>query len=153
MRLSEIAARLGCEFEGDGSIEITGVAGLEEAGDGDITFLSNPKYTAKISDTTASAIIVSTNFQNTTDRRLPLLRNPNPYLTFARAIELFYTPPPAPEGVHPSAVVSNSAKLGQNVRIGANSVIGDDVEIGDDVTIYPNCTIYAKAPKCESAKR
>jgi UDP-3-O-[3-hydroxymyristoyl] glucosamine N-acyltransferase len=144
MKLSEIAERLGCALEGEGEIEITGVAGIEEAGTGEITFLSNPKYTAKLAETKAAAAIVATDLQ-TEGISIPLLRHRNPYLIFARAIELFYTPPPAAEGIDATAVVSPSATLGRNVRIGAHSVIGDRAEIGEDVVIYPNCTIYAGA--------
>jgi UDP-3-O-[3-hydroxymyristoyl] glucosamine N-acyltransferase len=145
MKLTEIAKRLGCELEGDGEVEVSGVAGIEEAEAGQLTFLSNPKYSAKLAHTAAAAAIVSVDFQNNLGRALPLLRHSNPYLTFARAIELFYTPPPAPDGIHPTAVIAASAKLGRNVRIGAHSVIGEEVRIEDDVTVYPNCTIYSSA--------
>jgi UDP-3-O-[3-hydroxymyristoyl] glucosamine N-acyltransferase len=145
MKLSEIAEKLSCVLEGDGAIEISGVAGLEEAEAGQLTFLSNPKYTAKLSHTAAAAVIVSNDFQNSVGREMPLLRHSNPYLTFARAIELFYSPPAVPEGVHPTAIVAASARVGRNVRIGSHSVIGDNVQIGDNVAVYPNCTIYTGA--------
>src|SRR5262249_35801185 len=145
MKLSEMAERLGCTLEGDGDIEIDGVAGLEEAEAGRITFLSNPKYTTKISSTKASAIIVGADFKSDEATTIALLRHSNPYLTFARAIELFYAPPQPPEGIHPTAEVSQSAVLGRNVRIGAHSVVGDEAILGDDVVIHPNCTIYKGA--------
>ncbi|MEW6734418.1 MAG: UDP-3-O-(3-hydroxymyristoyl)glucosamine N-acyltransferase [Acidobacteriota bacterium] len=145
MKLSEIAKKLGCVLEGDGDVEITGVAAIEEAQSGYLTFLSNPKYTAKLANTAAAAAIVASDYQYTGARPLPLLRHNNPYLTFARAIELFYTPPSPADGIHNTAVIAASARLGENVRIGAHTVIGDDVEIGDDVVIYPNCTIYPGA--------
>src|SRR5438477_4693162 len=135
MKLREIADRLSCGLEGDGEVEITGVAGVEEAEAGQLTFLSNPKYTTKLAQTAAAAAIVSKDFQNDLGRALPLLRHNNPYLTFARAIELFYTPPPGPDGIHPTAIIAPSAKLGSNARIGAHSVIGEDVRIEDDVTV------------------
>lgn len=143
MKLSEIAAKLVCACEGDGDIEITGVAGLEEAECGQLAFLSNPKYTNKLQDTAASAVIVAPNF--TAPTKLALLRHENPYLTFARAIELFYQPPAVMPGIHPSAVIAPSAKLGQNIHIGAHTVVGEGVQLGDNVTIYANCTIYPGA--------
>lgn len=143
MKLSEIAARLGCTLEGDGSIEITGVAGVEEATPGQLTFLSNPKYTTKLAASAAAAAIVGNDYNGSAN--VPLLRHANPYLMFARAIELFYSPPPVPAGIHASAVISPSARLGTNVKVGAHTVIGDDVTIGDNTVIYANCTIYAGA--------
>ncbi|MBL8149897.1 MAG: UDP-3-O-(3-hydroxymyristoyl)glucosamine N-acyltransferase [Blastocatellia bacterium] len=143
MRLLEIAKNLDCLLEGDPELEITGVASIEEAQTGDLTFLSNLKYSPKVLSTKASAIIVSLDYEKKRD--IALLRHKNPYLTFAQAIELFYSAPKLAEGIHPTAVVSTSAKIGKNVSIGAHSVIGDDVVLGDDVVIYPNSTIYAGA--------
>ncbi len=140
IKLSDIASQLECTFVGDGDLEISGVAGLDEAESGQLAFLSNPKYTPKLATTKASAVIVAKDFNAPVN--LSLLHHANPYLTFARAIELFYTVPSPAQEIHSTAVVSPSAKLGQNVRIGANSVIGDEVELGDNVVIYPNCTIY-----------
>ncbi|MBI4852814.1 MAG: UDP-3-O-(3-hydroxymyristoyl)glucosamine N-acyltransferase [Acidobacteria bacterium] len=143
MKLSDIASRLNCVLEGDGNLEIKGVIGLDEAENGQLTFLSNPKYTSKLAITKASAVIVGKDFSSPT--HLALLRHTNPYLTFARAIELFYSPPNPVNEIHPKAVVSPLAKLGKNVCIGANSVIGDNVELGDNIVIYPNVTIYPNA--------
>lgn len=143
MKLSDIASRLDCVLEGNGDLEITGVIGLDEAENGQLTFLSNPKYTPKLLTTKASAVIVGKDFSSPIN--LALLRHSNAYLTFARAIELFYSPPKVADEIHPKAVVSASAKIGKNVRVGANSVIGDNVELGDGVVIYPNTTIYPGA--------
>lgn len=143
MKLSDIASKLDCVLVGDKDLEIIGVAGLDEAEAGQLAFLSNPKYTPKLATTKASAVIVGKDFSSPTN--LSLLHHSNPYLTFARAIELFYTPPSLANEIHPSAVVSQTAKLGANIRIGANTVISDDVELGDNVVIYSNCTIYAGA--------
>lgn len=142
MKLSDISAKLGCALEGDGQVDIVGIAGIEEAEAGHLTFLSNPKYKAKLRHTKASAAIVPADFEASAAWPLPLLRHANPYLTFAHAIELFYSPPPAPHGVHPTAVVAPTAVCGHNVRIGASSVIGEGVVLADGVTVYPNCTIY-----------
>lgn len=143
MKLSDIALQLDCILEGDGELEITGVIGLDEAETGQLTFLSNPKYSPKLLTTKASAVIVGKDFSSPTN--LALLRHSNAYLTFARAIELFYSTPKVADEIHPTAIVSPSVKIGKNVRIGANAVVGDNVELGDNVVIYPNVTIYPGA--------
>src|SRR5271157_4901807 len=102
MKLLEIAGRLGCRLEGDGELEISGVAGMEHAGQGQLTFLANPKYAPKVKHTRASAILISEALPG-----LPIacLVSDNPYLDFARALALFYQPPRLALGVHPLAYV------------------------------------------------
>lgn len=139
MKLSQIAAALNVRLEGDGEAEISGLAGIEEAKPGDITFVSNPKYAQDAKTTRASAVIVAENFPALS---VPTLRTKNPYLTFARAIELFYKPPQYAPGVHASAVIHPSARVGKNASIGAYVVIYDDVEIGDDCVLLPHVVIY-----------
>lgn len=134
MKLNEIAARLECDLKGDGNLEITGVVGIEKAEAGHLTFVSNPKYAAKVRTTNASAVIVSPDFP---DIVTATLRSTNPYLTFARAIELFYTPPQPARGIDPTARLSETAKIGEGASIGPFVVIEDDVEIGRNCTIYP----------------
>ena len=116
MKLGKIASTLGARLEGDAEIEITGVAGIEEAGPGHLTFVSNPKYAALAKTTQASAVIVAEDFPAL---HTATLRTGNPYLAFARAIELFYQPPHYAPGVHPTAVVHASARIGKNASIGA----------------------------------
>ena len=88
MKLAEIASLLGATLEnGDPEAEITGVAGIEEASAGHITFVANPKYAAAAKTTSASAVIVSEDFPAIATG---MLRSKNPYLAFARAIDLFY---------------------------------------------------------------
>jgi UDP-3-O-[3-hydroxymyristoyl] glucosamine N-acyltransferase len=134
VKLNEIAARLECDLKGDGNLEITGVVGIEKAEAGHLTFVSNPKYAAKVRTTNASAVIVSPDFP---DIVTATLRSTNPYLTFARAIELFYTPPQPARGIDPTARLSETAKIGEGASIGPFVVIEDDVEIGRNCTIYP----------------
>jgi UDP-3-O-[3-hydroxymyristoyl] glucosamine N-acyltransferase len=134
VKLKEIAARLECDLKGDGNLEITGVVGIEKAEAGHLTFVSNPKYAAKVRTTKASAVIVSPDFP---DIATATLRSTNPYLTFARAIELFYTPPEPARGIDPTARLSETAKIGEGASIGPFVVIEDDVEIGRNCTIYP----------------
>src|SRR5579875_3080308 len=115
MKLGEIAQRLGCVLEGSPDLEITGVAGIEEATPSELTFLSNPKYRRKLASTRAAAVILS---RQEPDPGRPALRSDNPYLDFARALELFYTPPKPTPGIHPTAVIAPDAKVGRNPSIG-----------------------------------
>src|SRR5690242_20409703 len=100
MKLRDLAGLLGCRFEGDGEIEIHGVAGMEHAAPGHLTFLANPKYAPKVRHTRASAILVS---EPLTGLEIASLVSENPYLDFARALALFYQPPRPAPGVHPLA--------------------------------------------------
>jgi len=142
MKLGEIAERLGCTLEGPPGLEITGVAGVEEAGPSELTFLSNPKYRRKLAATRAAAVILSRQEPNP---GRPALRSDNPYLDFARALELFYTPPKPVPGIHPTAVIAPDVKLGRNPSIGAYVVIESGVEIGDDCVIKAHVMIYQGA--------
>ena len=139
MKLGEIARKLNCTLEGPPDLEITAVAGIEEAGPTELTFLSNPKYRRKLQTTNAAAVILS---PEDPDPGRPVLRSANPYLDFARALELFY-PPARPEpGIHPTAVIAPDAKLGRNPSIGPYVVIEPGVEIGDDCVIKGHVMIY-----------
>jgi UDP-3-O-[3-hydroxymyristoyl] glucosamine N-acyltransferase len=141
VKLSEIATRLGARLEGD-DCEITGVAGIEEAVAGQITFVANVKYTAAAKTTKASAVIVDEGFPALA---AATLRTQNPYLAFARAIPLFYKAPGYTPGTHPTAVIGKSAKIGNRAHIGAYVVVDDDVEIGDDCVLLPHVVIYRGA--------
>src|SRR4030095_4742817 len=106
---------------------MTGVLGIKKAAAGHLTFVSNPKYAAKAKTTKASAVIVSPDFP---DIPPATLRSGNPYLTFARAVALFYEAPKAKRGIDPSARIATSAKIGDGASIGPFVVIEDDVHIG-----------------------
>jgi UDP-3-O-[3-hydroxymyristoyl] glucosamine N-acyltransferase len=134
VKLGDIAERLECSLKGDADLDITGVVGIERAETGHLTFVSNPKYASKVRTTKASAVIVSPDFP---DIPAATLRSGNPYLTFARAIELFYTAPQPARSVDPTARISAKAKIGENASIGPFVVIEDNVEIGKHCTIYP----------------
>jgi UDP-3-O-[3-hydroxymyristoyl] glucosamine N-acyltransferase len=143
MKLAEIASALGATLEnGNPDAEITGIAGIEEAGTGQITFVANPKYAAAAKTTAASAVIVAEDFPAISTG---MLRSKNPYLTFARAIDLFYQSPRYESGVHPSAVIASTAKIGKNAHVAAYVVIDEDVEIGDDAVLLPHVVIYRGA--------
>lgn len=143
MKLSEIASKLGAILEnGDPETEITGVSGIEEATAGQITFVANPKYFSAAKDTAATAIIVSEDFPAVTRT---VLRSKNPYLCFARAIDLFYQAPQYAAGIHATAVVAATAMIGANAHLGAYVVIDDGVEIGDNAVLLPHVVIYREA--------
>jgi UDP-3-O-[3-hydroxymyristoyl] glucosamine N-acyltransferase len=141
MKLAQIASILGATLSGAdaGELDITGVAGIEEAGSSQITFVANPKYAMAAKTTRAAAVIVGRNFAEIS---VPTLRCDNPYLAFARVIELFYQPPAYAPGVHPAAVVHPTAKIGSRAHIGAFVTIDAGVEIGDDAVILPHVVIY-----------
>ena len=143
MKLGEIATALNATLEnGDPATEITGVAGIEEAAAGEITFVANPKYAAAAKTTAAAAILVSQDFPAVS---CALLRCQNPYLSFARAIDLFYQGPRYAPGIHPTAVIAPSAKIGANPHVAAYVVIGEDVMLGDDAILLPHVVIYRGA--------
>jgi UDP-3-O-[3-hydroxymyristoyl] glucosamine N-acyltransferase len=140
MRLSKIAAFLNSPLEnGSPDTEITGVAAIETAGPGQLTFLSNPKYAAAARTTRAAAIIVAEDFSGASTA---ILRSKNPYLDFAKALELFYQPPRYAPGIHPSAVVHASAKIGTGAHIGPYAVIGEDVVVGQSAVLLAHVVIY-----------
>ncbi len=142
MTLSELASRLGCPVAGDGGIEITGVAGMERAVPGQITFLSNPKYAPKVKQTRASAILVSAPLEGL---NIECVISANPYLDFARALELFYQPPKPAPGIHPMAAIAGTAVIGENASIGPFSVVSEHARIGRNAVLHPHSVIYAGA--------
>ena len=130
MQLAELARRLNARLEGSPenpspeTIEVTGVAGIEEAGAHQVTFVANPKYAALTKTTQAAAVLVTEDFPAIA---AATLRTANPYLAFARAIEIFYQSPVYAAGIHPTAIVAPTAKLGRNCHVGAYAVIEDNV--------------------------
>lgn len=139
MKLREIAQLIHAEGAGEGpvgEIEICRVAKIEEAADGDITFIANPRYTRYLETTHASAVIISRAIRLGDDGgakfRPALLRVDDPYLSFLKVL-LAFNPPkdPLTPGVHPTAVVHPSAVIGKDVRIGAHVVISEGCRIGD----------------------
>ena len=139
MKLREIAERLGCRLDGDGAIEITGVAGVREAQPGQLTFLANRKYANAARQSRASAILAAES-----DGPMPMaaLRSANPYFDFARAIEFFYQPPRYAPSVHPTAVIAASAKIGAGAHIGPYCFVDEDVVIGRNAVLHSFVAIY-----------
>jgi UDP-3-O-[3-hydroxymyristoyl] glucosamine N-acyltransferase len=142
MTLADLAEHLGATLHGDPTIEITGVAGLETAGTGDVAFVANPKYGALAGTTQASAVLVEPSFPEISAATLRLA---NPYLAFARVIELFYQLPTYAPGIHPTAVIDPTAKVGANCHIGPYVVISKDVTVGNNAVILPHVVLYPHA--------
>ena len=138
--LGELANFVGGELVGDARVAITGISGIDEAGEGDLTFLANVRYAPMAASTRAAAIIapVDINLSGTT----PLIRAANPSLAFAKIASLFHEQAPLYfKGIHPTAVISPKAKLGRNVTVGPYSIIEGEVKIGDDTVIFGQCYI------------
>ncbi len=143
MNLQQIAAKLACSLEGDASLEINGVAGLDDARPGDLTFLSNRKYIRALATTRASAVLLAPG--ESCPPHLAALRSKNPYLDFARAIELFHPALHFAPGVHPTAIIADSAQIGVGAHIGPYCYVADDVQIGDHTVLHSFVTIYSGA--------
>jgi UDP-3-O-[3-hydroxymyristoyl] glucosamine N-acyltransferase len=139
MTLAELAAVLGADLRGDGAIEISGVAGIEEAGAEQVTFVANKKYAALARTTRAAAVLVEPEFP---EIAAATLRVADPYFAFAKTIELFYQEPTYGPGVHPTAVIAETARIGARAHIGAYVVVGERVIIGHDAVLHPHVVIY-----------
>lgn len=149
--LDELARRLDCRLEGDGTVVVTRVAAIDDAGPGDLTFLTNPKYANKLATTRASAVIADS---TVTGAPCPILRSAQPYLAVARAVGVL-TPAsrPAP-GISALAAVDPTADLGPDVhvgpfvtigagaRVGARSVIESHVAIAAGVALGDDCHLH-----------
>ena len=140
--LGDLVYQLGCELKGDGAVVITGVAGMEQAGPTELTFLAYPKYSPKVKHCRAAAILISHPLSETTPASLV---SANPYHDFARALALFYQPPRPPAGIHPLASIAATARIGEGASIGPYAVIGEHVSIGRNAVLHPHVVIYEGA--------
>jgi UDP-3-O-[3-hydroxymyristoyl] glucosamine N-acyltransferase len=140
MNLKEIAGKLGARLDPpDADIEISSVGAIEQALPGQITFAVSSKYALAARNTRASALIVDESFPPL-DK--PTLRTRNPQFAYARAVELLHAIPRQTRGIHTSAVIDPSARIGAKSSIGACVVIGANVEIGEGCTLLPHVVIY-----------
>ncbi|MBI4477683.1 MAG: UDP-3-O-(3-hydroxymyristoyl)glucosamine N-acyltransferase [Acidobacteria bacterium] len=154
MKLRDLAARCDCRLEGDGNLDITGVAGIEEAGPGDVTFVANPRYLSALHTTRAGAVIVS---EEAPGAACAMLRTSQPYLAFAKAVALFADIRRPPAGVDPLASVAADVELGGDVsiapfvsigagaRIGARTILCSHVSIGEGASIGADCILHPHA--------
>ncbi len=139
MRLRELARRLGATLEGNGDVDIRGIAPVESAREDEVTFLANPRYRAQLAQSNAGAVILGHGEQSS---GTPVLRVAEPYEVFVRALRIFdqrRTPGP---GVHPTAVIAATAQVGAGAYVGPYVVIGEDVVVGRDARLHPHVTIY-----------
>jgi UDP-3-O-[3-hydroxymyristoyl] glucosamine N-acyltransferase len=143
MKLAHIASALCARLDnGSPDTEITGVAAIENAGPNQLTFVANPKYAAAARTTKAAAVIVAEDFPAIPSA---MLRSKNPYLAFARAIELFHRPPKYAPGVHPTAVVHASVRIAADAHLGPYVVIGEHCAIGKGAVLLAHVVIYRGA--------
>jgi len=164
VKLIELASLLNGEIIGppqSDRTEITGVSGIDEAREGDITFLSSKKYLRSLDACRASCVIVK---EPISDLGMAQIRVSNPYLAFAKLLESFYVKPVNPAGISKEAIVSPGAKMGENVSVLPFSYISDGVSVGDNTFIYPyvfigtntvigeECIIYPHVTLRESVK-
>jgi UDP-3-O-[3-hydroxymyristoyl] glucosamine N-acyltransferase len=148
MKLQELARKLGCQLEGNPDIEIRGVAGIEHAENGQVTFLANRRYSPLLKRTQASAVLVENGVAlPREDGKKPLaaLRTANPYLAFAQALEIFYQPPAYKPGIHATAIVASSAKIGAGAHIGPYCFVDEEAVIGPGAVLHSFVTIYRGA--------
>ncbi len=138
MKLADIAERAGCELRGDGAVEINGVAPIDAAGPGQLTFLAHPRYAQFLATTRAAAIILG---YDTEETAIPSLRAHDPYLAFTKALQLFYQPPRFAPGVHPTAVIATTATIGPDAAIGPYAVVGERTRIGAGARLAPHVVI------------
>jgi len=156
--LAEIASRLGGRIGGSADVVLTQVGSLESAGPGQIAFLSNPRYRAKLAGTRAGAVILGEDAADLT--ALPHLVAANPYALFARVSQLFNPAPEVVAGVAPSASIARDAAIdptasigpgacieagatiGARVFIGAGCHVGRGAHIGADCRLYPSVVVY-----------
>lgn len=141
LSLGDLAQRLDVELRGDGAIPISGMATLGRALPGQVSFLANPQYRSQLQGTQASAVIIHPDLA--AECPVACLISTNPYLTYARASQLFDRRPRQAEGVHPTAVVADDVSVGQGCRIGPRVVIEAGVVLGDRVEIGPGSVIGA----------
>lgn len=137
--LKELADLIDGEIQGDPDLEIRRLASLDDAEEGEITFLANPKYQSKLETTRASAIIVG---PGTTSSGTALLVARNPYLAFARILTHLHVSRPVPQGVMEGAVVSPEAVLGDGVTVYPGCFVGAGASIGSGTILYPGVTLY-----------
>jgi UDP-3-O-[3-hydroxymyristoyl] glucosamine N-acyltransferase len=139
--LGELAIRFGCELRGDPDLRVERVATLANADERSLSFLANPRYRSQLAETRAAAVVLSA--ASTGDCRAALLLCDNPYAAYARMAELLHPSPPPQPGVHPTAVVADSAHVDPSAEIGAYATIAHDVVIGARTLVGPHCVLDA----------
>ena len=158
---SEIAALTGGRLVGPGTTTVAGIAPLERAGPGDLSFLASPRYVPYFQRTSASVVLIAPALEKAEGGPETRIIVPDPYAALLVVLPVLYPQAVWEAGVHPTAVVGRGAlwqepvaigpqailgagvQLGRNVRVGAGCVLGDGVAVGDDTQLYPGVTLYA----------
>jgi UDP-3-O-[3-hydroxymyristoyl] glucosamine N-acyltransferase len=142
MKLAELATLTGARLETNAlDPDITAAAGLDDATNGQITFLANPRYTPRVKTTKASAIYLGEGV-DVGRNDIVVLRARDPYLAYTRALRLFHPEPQIVPSIHSTAVIDPTANISEGVWIGPYVVVGPRTKIASGVRIYPNVTIY-----------
>ena len=139
LTLGELADRIGGELQGDPDCMISAVAALENAGSGDVSFLSNTRYRKYLQRTAAAAVILRPEFAK--ECSTATIVNANPYAAYARAAALIVPPPPPRQGVHPSASIGKDCAIDDSAWVGPNCIIQDNVHIGAGTQLAGGCFI------------
>ena len=142
MTLGQLAEALGAELKGPEALQITGLATLQEAGSGQLSFLANKQYRKFLDDSSASAVLLKA--EDAEGFAGNALIVPDPYLAYARISHLFDPKPKAVAGVHPSAVVAEDAQVDASASIGPFAVIESGARIGANVTVGAHCFVGAR---------
>lgn len=154
IRLGEIAGLIGATLKGDADILIEGISSLEDAGPGQLSFVTHARFAPLAASCRAAALIVPSSFE---EIALPCLVCANPYSALAKVAQLFARPPRLPQGVHPSAQVGEDVSLGADVAVGplvqigqgssvgGGTVIFGGAYLGNNVTVGGHCTIHPNA--------
>ncbi|MBC7002883.1 UDP-3-O-(3-hydroxymyristoyl)glucosamine N-acyltransferase [Photobacterium sp. BZF1] len=143
MTLADIAAKLGAELRGDGTVVIESIAGMATAKEGQITFLSSSKYRKQLAECQAAAVMLKEADAEGFEGNALLMADP--YLGYAKVAQLLDTTPAAASDIAASAYVDPTAQLGENVSIGHNAVIEAGAQIGDNAQIGAGCFIGKNA--------
>ncbi|MHC5005491.1 MAG: LpxD N-terminal domain-containing protein, partial [Planctomycetota bacterium] len=140
-----LAHELGGELHGPADLPLRGLSSLEEAGPTELTFITSAAFAARWPEAAANVALIGANVPMPPHDpgRRALIVVPDAEMAMIRLLELFAPPPARPEpGVHPSAVVHESARLGQGIRIGPAVTVDRDVRIGDGVTLHAGVRLY-----------
>ena len=137
--LAQLADTIGATLVGDGALVVSGLARLQDAGPGQLSFFANRRYLEQARSSAATALIVPEDFP--ADGGPALLKVADPYAAYASIAALFEEPEGIVPGVHPSALVGRGVALGKDVHVGARVVIGDRAVLGDRASVGSGCFI------------
>lgn len=136
-----LAAMTGGTVEGDGDLELVGFGKIEEAGEGFVSFIANPKYAHYIHTTRASAVIVNADFEYEGEIKPTLIRVADAYVALAELLGAFEKSKPTPKGIEQPSYISADAVLPEDCYVGAFAYIGHNVTVGEGTLVYPQVYI------------